>query len=173
MASLHFWFKGLVVKRAITRDNTVTQSAISVQCPEHVWQSPSRVAWEGAGLTVSRRDISGWNLQAPPWRILRLRTRHGRDRFHTVSIFSLVAQRLHEGQHGNTSASDIPSNAFSFRTSPGKFGTRMERVPTARWDILPPRDAMTLRFLCDSSGYLVIRYSASRAAVRDRGIFSR
>ena len=30
MASLHCWFKGLVVKRAITRDNTVTQSAIRV-----------------------------------------------------------------------------------------------------------------------------------------------
>src|SRR5436190_4082593 len=132
MASLHFWFKGLVVKRAITRDNAVTQSAISVQCPEHVWQSPSRVAWEGAGLTVSRRDISGWNLQAPPWRILRLRTRHGRDRFHTVSIFSLVPNDFMKGNMEIRAHQTYPP-------TPSRFERRQESLGRG-WNASLPRD---------------------------------
>ena len=40
-----------------------------------------------------------------------MRPRHGRDRFHTVPIFSSMDNDFMKG-NGNTSAAGIPSNAF-------------------------------------------------------------
>src|SRR5436190_8269606 len=59
--------------------------------------------------------------------------RHGRDRFHTVPIFALVRNDFMKGNMEIRAHQAYPPTHPPLERRQEKFGTRMERVPTARW----------------------------------------
>src|SRR5436190_11609505 len=73
--------------------------------------------------------------------------RHGRDRFHTVPIFALVRNDFMKGNMEIRAHQTYPPTPSHLEHRQEKFGTRMECVPTARWNALRDRVAITLTFL--------------------------
>ena len=73
--------------------------------------------------------------------------RHGRDRFHTVPIFSLGLNNFNKGNMELRVHQAYPPTPRNLERRQEKLGTRMERVPTTRSDLLRAGKAMTLMFL--------------------------
>src|SRR5829696_1008166 len=76
-----------------------------------------------------------------------MRPRHGRDRFHTVPISSMELNAFNKANVETRAHQAYRPIPPAFERRQEMFGTRMERVPTTRWNILRDRAAITLKFL--------------------------
>src|SRR5689334_20396881 len=81
----------------------------------------------------------------------------GRDRFHTVPIISLALGDFTKGNMETRAHQIYPPTPPRLKRRQEKSGT--ERVPTARWDLLRARNAMTRMCFLATKRSLMLRAS--------------